>query len=127
VLQKTGYLYQEGMILSPDGYCRAFDAKAKGTIGGSGVGIVVLKRLTDAIADGDCIHAIIKGSAINNDGSLKVGYTAPSVEGQAAVISEAQDIAGIEAETITYIETHGTGTVLFVPVPTRKASARSVR
>ncbi len=116
VLQKTGYLYQEGMILSPDGYCRAFDAKAKGTIGGSGVGIVVLKRLTDAIADGDCIHAIIKGSAINNDGSLKVGYTAPSVEGQAAVISEAQDIAGIEAETITYIETHGTGTVLGDPI-----------
>ena len=90
------------MILSPDGHCRAFDARAQGTVVGNGVGIVVLKLLADAIADGDCIHAIIKGSAINNDGSQKVGYTAPSVDGQTAVISEAQAIAGIEAETITY-------------------------
>ncbi|RUS95288.1 hypothetical protein DSM106972_090640 [Dulcicalothrix desertica PCC 7102] len=114
--QEIGYLYQEGMILSPDGHCRAFDANAQGTVNGSGVGIVVLKRLADAITDGDCIHAIIKGSAINNDGSVKVGYTAPSVDGQKAVISEAQAIAGVEAETITYVETHGTGTVLGDPI-----------
>lgn len=116
ITQKTGYLYQEGMILSPDGHCRAFDARSQGTIGGNGVGTVLLKRLSDAIADGDHIYAIIKGSAINNDGSLKVGYTAPSVEGQAAAISEAQAIAGIDAETITYIEAHGTGTVLGDPI-----------
>ncbi|NEO98540.1 MAG: SDR family NAD(P)-dependent oxidoreductase [Symploca sp. SIO2E9] len=114
--QKAGYLYQEGMILSPDGHCRAFDAQAQGTIGGSGVGIVVLKRLEDALADGDCIHAVIKGSAINNDGSLKVGYTAPSVDGQTAVILEAQALAGIDPETITYIEAHGTGTPLGDPI-----------
>ncbi|HEY9849780.1 MAG TPA: SDR family NAD(P)-dependent oxidoreductase [Leptolyngbyaceae cyanobacterium] len=116
VPQKAGYLYQEGGIGSPDGHCRAFDGQAQGTISGSGVGIVVLKRLEDAIADGDYIHAIIKGSAINNDGSLKVGYTAPSVEGQANAIAEAQAIAGIEPEKISYIETHGTGTALGDPV-----------
>ncbi|NET60311.1 MAG: acyltransferase domain-containing protein, partial [Symploca sp. SIO2E6] len=114
--QKTGYLYQEGMILSPDGHCRTFDAKAKGTLAGSGLGIVVLKRLEEAIANGDYIYAQIKGSAINNDGSSKVGYTAPSVEGQAAVISEAQSIAGIDPETITYIEAHGTATPLGDPI-----------
>ncbi|MDM8560648.1 SDR family NAD(P)-dependent oxidoreductase [Candidatus Parabeggiatoa sp. HSG14] len=114
--QKVGYLYQESMIFSPDGHCRAFDAKAQGTLDGNGVGIVVLKRLEDAIADGDNIHAIIKGSAINNDGDLKVGYTAPSVEGQAAVISESQAVAGVEAETITYIEAHGTATPLGDPI-----------
>ncbi|NEO31126.1 MAG: SDR family oxidoreductase [Symploca sp. SIO3C6] len=114
-LQK-GYLYQEGMILSPDGHCRSFDAQAQGTIDGSGVGIVVLKRLEDALADGDCIQAVIKGSAINNDGALKVGYTAPSVDGQAAVILEAQSLAGIDPETITYIEAHGTGTTLGDPI-----------
>jgi len=116
VPQKTGYLYEDGMIYSPDGHCRAFDAKAQGTVGGNGVGVVVLKILEDAIADGDNIVAIIKGSAINNDGSVKVGYTAPSVEGQAAVISEALDIADVEAETISYIETHGTGTKLGDPI-----------
>ncbi|MDF5712390.1 MAG: beta-ketoacyl synthase N-terminal-like domain-containing protein [Rhizonema sp. NSF051] len=116
VPQKVGYLYQEGGIGSPDGHCRAFDAKALGTVGGNGVGIVVLKRLVNALADGDCIHAIIKGSAINNDGSVKVGYTAPSVDGQAAVISEAQAIAAIEPETVTYIEAHGTGTALGDPI-----------
>ncbi len=114
--QKRGYLYQEEMILSPDGHCRAFDAKAQGTIGGSGVGIVVLKRLKDAIADRDYIHAIIKGSAINNDGAMKVGYTAPNVSGQAAVIGEAQAIAGVDAETISYIEAHGTATPLGDPI-----------
>jgi amino acid adenylation domain-containing protein len=112
--QKTGYMYQQDMIASPDGHCRAFDAKAQGTVGGSGVGIVVLKRLDQALADGDCIHAVIKGSAINNDGALKVGYTAPSVDGQAAVIAEA--MREIDPETITYVETHGTGTTLGDPI-----------
>ena len=116
VPQKSGYLYQEGMILSPDGHCRAFDAKAKGTIVGGGVGVVVLKRLEDALEDGDCIHAVIKGSAINNDGASKIGYTAPSEVGQTQVIIEAQGIAGIEPETISYIEAHGTGTVLGDPI-----------
>ena len=113
---KSGYLYQEDGVLSPDGHCRAFDAKAKGTIFGSGVGIVVLKRLKDALADGDRIHAVIKGSAVNNDGSLKAGFTAPSVERQADVIAEAIAAAGVEAETITYVETHGTGTPLGDPI-----------
>ncbi|MCP4701299.1 MAG: amino acid adenylation domain-containing protein, partial [Gammaproteobacteria bacterium] len=116
VPHKTGYLYQEGMILSPDGHCRAFDAKAQGTVGGNGMGIVVLKRLADAISDGDCIHAVIKGSATNNDGSMKVGYTAPGVKGQTAVISEAQAVAGVAAESISYVETHGTGTALGDPI-----------
>jgi len=116
VPQKAGYLYQQEGILSPDGHCRAFDAKAQGTVGSNGVGIVVLKRLEDALADGDCIHAIIKGSAINNDGFTKVGYTAPSVDGQAAVISEALTIGAIEPETVTYVEAHGTGTSLGDPI-----------
>ncbi|MEG5035146.1 SDR family oxidoreductase [Microcoleus sp. AT3-D2] len=116
VPHKAGYLYQEGGILSPDGHCRAFDDRARGTVGGSGVGIVVLKRLKDALEDGDRIHATILGSAINNDGSLKIGYTAPSVEGQAKAIAEAQAIAGIDPETISYIEAHGTGTALGDPV-----------
>ncbi|MDF5719757.1 MAG: SDR family NAD(P)-dependent oxidoreductase [Rhizonema sp. PD37] len=115
-MQKTGYFYQEGGILSPDGHCRAFDAQAKGTVGGNGVGIVILKRLADAIADGDSIHAVIKGSAINNDGSSKIGYTAPSINGQAKVIAEALAIARVEPETISYVETHGTGTVLGDPI-----------
>ncbi|MFB2837775.1 SDR family NAD(P)-dependent oxidoreductase [Floridanema evergladense] len=114
--QKIGYLYQEEMILSPDGHCRAFDAKAQGIVGGSGVGIVVLKRLPDAIADRDYIYAIIKGSAINNDGSSKVGYTAPSINGQAAVIGEAQAVASVDPETISYIEAHGTATPLGDPI-----------
>ncbi|WP_414582646.1 beta-ketoacyl synthase N-terminal-like domain-containing protein [Scytonema sp. PCC 10023] len=115
-LQKQGYFYQEGSITSPDGHCRAFDASSQGTIFGDGVGLVVLKRLEDALADGDCIHAVIKGSAINNDGAAKVGYTAPSVSGQAEVIAEAQAIASVAPETITYIETHGTGTALGDPI-----------
>ncbi|MDZ8091985.1 MAG: SDR family NAD(P)-dependent oxidoreductase [Nostoc sp. DedQUE05] len=116
VPQKTGYLYEPGGTLSPDGHCRAFDAKAQGTTIGNGVGIVVLKRLSDALADGDRIHAVIKGSAINNDGSGKVGYTAPSVNGQAEVIAEAMMLAGVEPETINYIEAHGTGTALGDPI-----------
>jgi acyl transferase domain-containing protein len=115
-LQKAGYLYQEGSILSPDGHCRAFDAQAQGTVTGSGLGIVVLKRLENALADGDRIEAIIKGSAINNDGALKIGYTAPSVAGQAKVIRAAQVAAEVEAETISYIEAHGTGTALGDPI-----------
>jgi acyl transferase domain-containing protein/acyl carrier protein len=114
--QQAGYVYQEGGISSPDGHCRAFDAKAQGTLGGNGVGIVVLKRLQDALADGDCIHAVIKGSAINNDGSSKVGYTAPSVEGQAQVIARALAMADIDPATVSYIEAHGTGTALGDPI-----------
>jgi len=114
--QKIGYLYQEGMILSPDGHCRTFDAQSKGTVGGSGVGIVVLKRLSDAIADGDFVYAVIRGAAINNDGAMKVGYTAPSIEGQTAVITEAQALGEIDPATISYIEAHGTGTELGDPI-----------
>ncbi len=116
VPHRVGYTYQEGNIVSPDGHCRAFDAKAKGTVFGSGVGIVLLKRLVDAVLDGDCIHAVIKGSAINNDGSLKAGFTAPSIDGQAEVVMEAQANAGVSADTITFIEAHGTGTVLGDPI-----------
>ncbi|MEH2308020.1 type I polyketide synthase [Nostoc sp.] len=115
-LKKAGYAYQEGGILSPDGHCRAFDAKAQGTVGGDGVGIVILKRLADAIADRDCIHAVIKGSAINNDGSAKIGYTAPSIDGQAKVIAEALAISRIEPDMVSYVEAHGTGTVLGDPI-----------
>ena len=113
---KAGYIYIEGGIDSPDGHCKAFDASADGTIGGSGVGCVLLKRLANAIADKDTIHAVILGSAINNDGSLKVGYTAPSVDGQAAVITMAQAVAEVEPDTISYVETHGTGTFLGDPI-----------
>jgi acyl transferase domain-containing protein/thioesterase domain-containing protein len=116
VPHKSGYLYQEGNIFSPDGHCRAFDAKAQGTVSGNGVGIVVLKRLEDAIAQRDTIHAVIKASAINNDGSAKVGYTAPSIDGQANVIAEALAVARISPEKISYVETHGTGTVLGDPI-----------
>jgi len=111
-----GYRYVEGGIASPDGRCRAFDRTAQGTLFGSGVGMVVLKRLKDALADGDCIRAVIKGSAINNDGALKVGYTAPSVEGQAQVITEALAASGVTPESISYVEAHGTGTSLGDPV-----------
>ncbi|MBH8571749.1 SDR family NAD(P)-dependent oxidoreductase [Nostocaceae cyanobacterium CENA369] len=114
--RKDGYMYAEGGILSADGHCRAFDAKAQGSVGGEGVGIVVLKRLEDALSDRDTIHAIIKGSAINNDGSLKVSYTAPRIDTQAKVIRTAQIVAEVEPETITYIETHGTGTALGDPI-----------
>ncbi|MFE4108627.1 type I polyketide synthase [Almyronema epifaneia] len=114
--QKSGYLYQEGDILSPDGHCRAFDAQAQGTVSGNGVGLVVLKRLEDAIADGDCIRAVIKGSAINNDGAAKVSYTAPRIDSQAKVIQAAQAIADVDAATVTYIEAHGTGTSLGDPI-----------
>lgn len=116
VPQNDGHIYQEGSTLSSDGRCRAFDASAKGLMPGSGVGVVVLKRLGDALKDGDSIRAVILGSAINNDGAGKVGYTAPSVEGQSSVIGEAQALAGLSADEITYVEAHGTGTVLGDPI-----------
>jgi acyl transferase domain-containing protein/acyl carrier protein len=114
--RQSGYFYQEGGIYSPDGHCRAFDADARGTTLGDGVGIVVLRRLADALAAGDPIRAVIRGSAINNDGSSKVGYTAPSVDAQAEVIAEALGVAGVDAETIGYVEAHGTGTRLGDPI-----------
>jgi amino acid adenylation domain-containing protein len=114
--RRGGYMYAPGGIMSPDGYCRAFDARSAGTVTGSGIGLVVLKRLADALADGDTIHAVIRGTAINNDGSQKVGYTAPSVDGQAAVIREALDLAGVDPATVGYVEAHGTGTELGDPV-----------
>ena len=116
VPHKAGYFYEEGSVFTPDGHCKPFDAGAQGTIFGSGVGIVVLKRLGDAVNDGDTIHAVIKGSAVNNDGSSKVDYTAPSVDSQAQAIIEAQANAGIEPDSISYIETHGTGTYLGDPI-----------
>ena len=116
VPQKAGYNYQQEGMLSPDGRCRAFDAKAQGSPFGNGLGIVVLKRLEEAIADGDTVHAVIKGSAINNDGSLKASYTAPSVDGQANVIVEALSSAEVEPDTITYLEAHGTGTPIGDPI-----------
>lgn len=115
-LGPQGYLYQEGGILSPDGHCRAFDAEASGTRSGDGCGLVVLKRLSDAINDGDQIHAVLKGSALNNDGSSKVGYTAPSISGQVKVIKRALHNAGIAPDTVSYVEAHGTGTALGDPI-----------
>ena len=116
ISKQVGYLYQEGGIYSPDGHCRAFDARAQGTVSGCGVGIVVLKRLEDAVSYGDCIDAVIKGSAINNDGAFKVSYTSPSIDAQAKVIRAAQLMAEVEPESISYIETHGTGTALGDPI-----------
>lgn len=114
--QKRGSYYQDGGMVSPDGHCRTFDAAAKGTVFGSGVAVVLLKRLEDAQRDGDQIYAVIRGFAMNNDGSAKVGYTAPSVEGQARVIALAQEAAGAHPETIGYVEAHGTGTPLGDPI-----------
>ena len=116
VPQMAGYLFQEGGIGSPDGHCRAFDAKARGTVKGSGAGVVLLKRLADALEDGNSILAVIKGSAINNDGAAKVGYTAPSVDAQAKVIRAALAVAAVEAQTVTYVEAHGTATVVGDPI-----------
>lgn len=113
---REGYHYQEGMIYSEDGHCRAFDRDASGTVVGEGAGAVILKRLKDAQADGDHIYAIIKGSAINNDGNRKVGFTAPSVEGQVECIRRAQVMAKVDPATIGYVEAHGTGTRLGDPI-----------
>jgi acyl transferase domain-containing protein/acyl carrier protein len=112
VPQVGGYLHAPGGILSPDGHCRPFDAKSAGAVGGSGVGAVVLRRLADALRDGDPVRAVIRGSAVNNDGAAKVAYTAPGVEGQAAVIGEALALAGVEPDSVGYVETHGTATEL---------------
>src|SRR5436305_12610129 len=108
----TGYVYKEGGIVSPDGECRTFDAQAQGSIMGNGVGVVTLKRLAEALEDEDHIYAVIRGSAINNDGSMRVSYTAPGLDGQSEVIAEALGHAGVAAESISYIEAHGTATKL---------------
>ncbi len=114
--KQKGYLFEEGMIVSRDGHCRAFDSKASGTVWSEGAGAVVLKRLDDALKDGDHIHAVIKGIAINNDGNKKVGFTAPSVEGQVDCIRRAQKFAKVNPDTISYVEAHGTGTRLGDPI-----------
>ncbi len=116
VPQRGGYYYAAGSILSPDGHCRPFDVNAQGTIVGSGVGIVALRRLTDALAEGDNIRAVILGAGINNDGNDKVGYTAPSTRGQSAAIRAAHQVSGVSPETIGYVEAHGTGTILGDPI-----------
>ncbi|MBM7442861.1 polyketide synthase, partial [Streptomyces sp. HB132] len=118
----TGYLYQEGSFVSPDGHVRPFDADARGTVFGTGVGVVALKRLEDALTDGDTIHAVIRGSAVNNDGAVKVGFTAPSVTGQAAVVAAALTDAGLTPSDIDYIEAHGTGTSLGDPIEVQALS-----
>ena len=112
----VGYLCREGEILSPDGHCRPFDQAASGTSFGSGVGIVALRRLEDALRDGDRIYALVKGSAVNNDGAGKVGYLAPSVDGQAAAVTEALAVAGVDADAIEFVEAHGSGTPIGEPI-----------
>jgi acyl transferase domain-containing protein/acyl carrier protein len=112
----TGYRYEDGGILSPDGHCRPFDAAAQGTVSSDGAGVVVLKRLSDAVADGDVIHAVIRGSALNNDGRRKVSYTAPGGPGEAQVIAEALAMAGVAPESVSMIEAHGAGTLLGDPI-----------
>ncbi len=114
--QKRGYLYQEGGMVSPDGHCRTFDTEAAGTVFGSGAGVVLLKRLDAALADGDPIRAVIRGSAVNNDGARKVGYSAPSSDGQAKVIALAHAVADITADSVSYVECHGTATPLGDPI-----------
>jgi acyl transferase domain-containing protein len=113
--RREGYTYQPEGIYSEDGHCRAFDAAATGTVPGDGVGIVVLKLLTAALADGDWVHAVIKGTAVNNDGAARAGYSAPSISGQAAVIRAAHQVAGVSPKSISYVEAHGTGTALGDP------------
>lgn len=114
--EQAGHLYQPGMIVTPDGHVRSFDANAGGTIFGSGVGAVLLKRLADAVRDGDHIYAVVKGSAVNNDAGMKVGYMAPSSDGQAGAVAEALAVAGVPANTIGLVEAHGTGTVVGDPI-----------
>ncbi len=116
VPQNMGYMYQEGGFPSPDGHCRSFDAKAKGNVHGNGAGVLVLKRLADAITDRDHIHAVIQGSAVTNDGSAKVGFTAPGVDGQARAVAEALGVSGVGPESIGYLEATGTGTELGDPI-----------
>ncbi|MFJ9213860.1 amino acid adenylation domain-containing protein [Streptomyces sp. NPDC102264] len=111
-----GFVHQEGLVVSPDGKCRAFDEKGGGTVFGSGVGALVLRRLSDAEASGDRVYAVLRGSAVNNDGANKAGFTAPSVDGQAHAIAQAQTAAGLEASSIGYVEAHGTATALGDPI-----------
>src|SRR5688572_13360076 len=119
VPHRAGYICDGGGVVSPDGRVRAFDAKANGTVFGSGGGVLVLKRLADALAEGDCIHAVIKGSAVNNDGSEKAGYSAPSVAAQADAVVEALANAGIDADAVSYLEAHGSGTPVGDPIEVR--------
>lgn len=114
--QRVGYLYQEGEILSNDGHCRSFDADSLGTVFGSGAGVVVLRRAMDALDAGDHVYALVRGSAVNNDGARKVGYLAPSVDGQAAAVAEALAVSGVEPDTIGFVEAHGTGTPVGDPI-----------
>src|SRR3954462_7719922 len=114
--QTSGYRHQAGSVLSPDGHCRAFDAGAGGFVGGNGAAVVLLRRLSDALRDGDSIRAVILGSAVNNDGSRRAGYTAPGVDGQARVVAQALAVAGVEPGSIGYVEAHGTGTELGDPI-----------
>lgn len=111
-----GYFYRENEPVSPDGHCRPFDAHAEGTVVASGVGVVVLRRLADALEDGDTVHAVIRGSAVNNDGAGKIGYLAPSVGGHASVVTEALSLSGVSADTVDYVEAHGTGTPVGDPI-----------
>jgi len=113
---RSGYLYQEGAMLSPDGHTRSFDAEARGTVFSDGVSMLLLKRLKDAVADGDTIYGVIKGAAVNNDGGGKASFTAPSVDGQVAVIRAAHEVACVDPRSITYVETHGTATPLGDPI-----------
>ncbi|MDM0038345.1 amino acid adenylation domain-containing protein [Variovorax sp. J22G21] len=124
---RSGYIYQEGSMLSPDGHTRSFSAQAKGTVFSDGAAVVLLKRLSDALADGDTVHAVLRGAAINNDGGAKASFTAPSVKGQAAVVSAALASAGVDARSISYVEAHGTATPMGDPVEVeglRQAYAR---
>lgn len=114
--QEAGYFWQEGLILSREGICRPFDAEASGTIGGNGCGVVVLRRLSDALADGDPMVAVIRGSAVTNDGAARVGYTAPGMEGQVEAVTEALAAAEVAPESLRYVETHGTGTAIGDPI-----------
>ena len=114
--QRRGYLHDEGGMVSADGHCRTFDTKADGTVFGSGAGVVLLKRLDDAVVDGDPIYAVIHGSAVNNDGAGKVGFTAPSIDGQVNVVRATHAAAGVAPETIGYVECHGTATPLGDPI-----------
>jgi acyl transferase domain-containing protein len=127
---KNGYIFQEGGFASPDGHCRTFDIQAQGSVFGSGIGVVLLKRLEDALMDRDSIYAVIKGSAINNDGSRRIGFTAPSIEGQSEVIRLARSMADVDDASITYIETHGTATPIGDPIEVQaltEAAGRSAR
>jgi len=113
---RSGYLYQEGAMLSPDGHTRTFDAAASGTVFSDGVSMVLLKRLSDALADGDHVYAVLRGAAINNDGGARASFTAPSAVGQSTVVAMAQADAGVNPREIGYVEAHGTATPIGDPI-----------